>query len=73
MRRHNLVLALILCLAPLAACDADGGGTTGGDQGGLVTPAAENDVIVERGRVFVSIDDSYAWRDPAVRAAGGAQ
>jgi len=39
----------------------------------VAAAAAEDDGIVKPGRVFVTIDGAEAWRDPAVRAAGGAQ
>lgn len=34
---------------------------------------AEDDIQEEAGRVFVTINGSEAWRDPAIRALGGAQ
>jgi hypothetical protein len=34
---------------------------------------AEDDTQEEAGRVFVTVNGSEAWRDPAIQALGGAQ
>jgi hypothetical protein len=44
-----------------------------GTTAAVAAAAAADDGNVQGGRVFVTINGADAWRDPAVRAAGGAQ